>query len=69
MGLDLIMTGAKEATMSKVTDYKILESADYDELTRWVKEEFTTGWQPLGGVAVVNVPYEKKFIFFQAMAK
>jgi hypothetical protein len=53
------------------SDYTILQMGDSYELSKWVNEKLTEGYQPLGGVAVITYKEkgERRILFYQAMIK
>jgi hypothetical protein len=61
--------------MSKILDYVIITSSKgIENLESLIKENIRLGWQPLGGITVMNSPIESdesllKEILLQAMVK
>ena len=61
--------------MSKILDYAIITSSKgIENLESLIKENIRLGWQPIGGVTVVNSIIEPdeapgKEVFVQAMVK
>lgn len=54
--------------MDIVTDYRILENADHDELAKEVRDLIREGWRPQGGVACVSI-WKEQGIWYQAMVR
>ena len=61
--------------MSKIIDYAIITSSKgIENLESLIKENIRLGWQPIGGVTVMNLIIEPgepvgKEVFIQAMVK
>ncbi len=61
--------------MSRILDYVVITSSKgVEDLEKLIKQNISFGWQPLGGVTIIN-PYAEpdgsldKVIFVQAMVK
>ena len=61
--------------MSRILDYVVITSSKgIEDLESLIKQNINFGWQPIGGVAVVNPTSEpeistNKITFVQAMVK
>jgi len=75
MTLDYFTGSIKQVHMSKILDYAIITSSKgIENLESLIKENIRLGWQPIGGVTVVNSIIEPdeapgKEVFVQAMVK
>lgn len=61
--------------MSRILDYVVITSSKgVEDLEKLIKQNINFGWQPLGGVTIINPSAESdgsinKVIFVQAMVK
>jgi len=75
MALDYFTGSIKQVHMGKILDYAIITSSKgIDNLESLIKENIRLGWQPIGGVTVMNSIIEPgespgKEVFLQAMVK
>ena len=51
-----------------VDDYDILQSDNRDTLISMVRDQRQYGWQPWGGLAVVNCGY-RRYLYVQVMVR
>ena len=75
MVLDYFTNQLKKFYMSKIVDYAIITSSKgIENLESLIKENIRLGWQPIGGIAIMNSIIEPgespgKEVFIQPMVK